>query len=101
MAGSSRGIQSGLNSTSACSPTCNKVNCSQMGSGHRSPEAGAGHGGVVVVVRDVRLGWGEKWVRLQARAASRPGLCAIAPGRRAGKKVLDKNVVGVHCTPKV
>ena len=35
-----------------------------MGSGHRSPEAGAGHGGVVVVVRDVRLVWGEKWVRL-------------------------------------
>ena len=36
-----------------------------MGSGHRSPEAGAGPGGVgVVVVRDVRLGWGEKWVRL-------------------------------------
>ena len=33
-----------------------------MGRGHRSPEAGAGHGGVVVV-RDVRLGWGEEWVR--------------------------------------
>lgn len=33
-----------------------------MGSGHRSPEAGAGHGGGVVV-RDVRLGWGEEWVR--------------------------------------
>ena len=28
---------------------------------------------------------GERWARLaQARAASRPGLCAIAPGRRAG-----------------
>ena len=29
---------------------------------------------------------GERWARLaQARAASRPGLCAIAPGRRAGE----------------
>ena len=28
---------------------------------------------------------GKRWARLaQARAASRPGLCAIAPGRRAG-----------------
>ena len=32
-----------------------------------------------------RLEAGERWARLaQARAASRPGLCAIAPGRRAG-----------------
>ena len=28
---------------------------------------------------------GKRWARLaQARAASRPGLCALAPGRRAG-----------------
>ena len=31
---------------------------------------------------------GERWARLaQARAASRPGLCAIAPGRRAAHEV--------------
>ena len=37
------------------------------------------------VARARTLEAGERWARLaQARAASRPGLCAIAPGRRAG-----------------
>ena len=38
---------------------------------------------------------GKRWARLaQARAASRPGLCAIAPGRRAGAPPLCSGCEG-------
>ena len=34
---------------------------------------------------------GKRWARLaQARAASRPGLCATTPGRRAGVKKAER-----------
>ena len=39
---------------------------------------------------------GKRWARLaQARAASRPGLCATAPGRRAGDPPLWQLVPGI------
>ena len=46
---------------------------------------------------------GKRWARLaRARAASRPGLCATAPGRRAGAPPLWQLEIGrASCRERV
>ena len=75
-----------------CSMNLLSAYCVQQGSGITVANGGASLA-QPAPSRARRLEAGERWARLaQARAASRPGLCAIAPGRR---QVLIKSLTDV------